>query len=273
MRGCPERNGVVHSINQLTRSSFFSNFSTAIQVGKSTINLLNVLNIWLQRFIFSGYLIHVIDDVVFSSAKTHLPTDSLIVAIRLPRIFLKPSRASGQTISESLSSSTLFWLDVPYNQQMNKSIIFVASKQITNPPILEFEHSLSVKQQCCKAIFLSQLKVHLQPRSWLLTSHSPCYIWRVFHGALSGSLSRSPNVAEFASSFGQLENLSTIQENPECRHQEHHHHWRPSSMKLERFLEQESNRMRTANHRWYILYWNTNTTNTEQCNIDGFKID
>jgi hypothetical protein len=38
------------------------------------------LNIWLQLFIFSGYFIHVIDDVVFSSAKTHLPTDNLFVA-------------------------------------------------------------------------------------------------------------------------------------------------------------------------------------------------
>jgi hypothetical protein len=60
------------------------------------------LNIWLQRFIFSGYLIHVIDDVIFSSAKIHLLTDNLIVAIRSPRTFLKPSRASGQPISESL---------------------------------------------------------------------------------------------------------------------------------------------------------------------------
>jgi hypothetical protein len=66
---------------------------------KSTINL---LNIWLLLFIFSGYLIHVIDDVVFSSAKTHLPTDNLIVAVRLPRTFLKLSRATGRPISESL---------------------------------------------------------------------------------------------------------------------------------------------------------------------------
>jgi hypothetical protein len=57
----------------------------------------------VSAIIFSGYFIHVIDDVVFSSAKTHLPTDNLIVAIRLPRTFLKLSRASGQPISESLS--------------------------------------------------------------------------------------------------------------------------------------------------------------------------
>jgi hypothetical protein len=84
--------GVVHSINQLTSSiGFFLIFQWSFKRDKSTINL---LNIWLQLFIFAGYLIHVIDDVVFSSAKTHLPTDNLIVAIRLPRTFLKTSRAS-----------------------------------------------------------------------------------------------------------------------------------------------------------------------------------
>jgi hypothetical protein len=61
----------------------------------------------LQLFIFSGYFIHVIDDVVFSSAKTHLPTDNQIMAVRLPRTFLKPSRASGQPISESLQKKEL----------------------------------------------------------------------------------------------------------------------------------------------------------------------
>jgi hypothetical protein len=101
MRGCPERNGVVHSIQSVDKFHwFFSNFSWPFKRDKSRINL---LNIWLQLFIFSGYLIHVIDEVVFSSAKTHLPTDNLIVAIGLPRTFMKPW-ASGQPISESLLS-------------------------------------------------------------------------------------------------------------------------------------------------------------------------
>jgi hypothetical protein len=65
-----------------------------------------MLNIWLQLhvFIFSGYLIHVIDDVVFSSAKTHLPTDNLIVGKVAQNISEAVPGVYRQPISESLSS-------------------------------------------------------------------------------------------------------------------------------------------------------------------------
>jgi hypothetical protein len=80
----------------------FSNFSIAIQEGQ--VNNKSVEYLVAASIHIFYIFIHVIDDVVFSSAKTHLSTDNLIVAIsiRLPSTFLKPSRASGQPISESL---------------------------------------------------------------------------------------------------------------------------------------------------------------------------
>jgi hypothetical protein len=57
MRGCPERNGVVHSIHQLTSSFIFSNFSMAIQEGQ-------VNNKSVEYLVATIHIFWIFDDIL-----------------------------------------------------------------------------------------------------------------------------------------------------------------------------------------------------------------